>query len=173
MNALWAYAEMAPRGFEPPTNGHDRGDPIYSAVDALYARLACLATASNGEGNEDENENEKRSPKRNLNPAEAAGAFAACAKIKTRALVPDAPAATVRALCETARETAEKMSAKEAATARGLARGSTPPTTAARRRARAGVRRARRRHRSNGASHERPRRAIVLCRRVARGRAEG
>ena len=39
----------------------------------------------------------------------------ACAKIKTRALVPDAPAATVRALCETARETAEKMSAKEAA----------------------------------------------------------
>ena len=125
MNALWAYAEMAPRGFEPPTNGHDRGDPIHSAVDALYARLACLATASNGEGNEDENENEnekrspkrspKRNPKRNLNPAEAAGAFAACAKIKTRALVPDAPAATVRALCETACETAEKMSAKEAA----------------------------------------------------------
>ena len=119
MNALWAYAEMAPRGFEPPTNGIDRGDPIHSAVDALYARLTCLATAEiDGEGNEDENENGadlRRNHGRNLNPAEAAGAFAACAKIKTRALVPDAPAATVRALCETARETAEKMSAKEAA----------------------------------------------------------
>ena len=108
MNALWAYAEMAPRGFEPPTNGIDRGDPIHSAVDALYARLTCLATASNGA-------DPIRNPSRNLNPAEAAGAFAACAKIKTRALVPDAPAATVRALCETACETAEKMSAKEAA----------------------------------------------------------
>ena len=108
MNALWAYAEMAPRGFEPPTNGIDRGDPIHSAVDALYARLTCLATASNGA-------DPIRNPSRNLNPAEAAGAFAACAKIKTRALVPDAPAATVRALCETASETAEKMSAKEAA----------------------------------------------------------
>ena len=119
MNALWAYAEMAPRGFEPPTNGHDGGDPIHSAVDALYARLTCLATAEiDGEGNEDENENgadPRRNHGRNLNPAEAAGAFAACAKIKTRALVPDAPAATVRALCETACETAEKMSAKEAA----------------------------------------------------------
>lgn len=109
MNALWAYAEMAPRGFEPPTNGIDRGDPIHSAVDALYARLTCLATASN------DGADPKRNPSRNLNPAEAAGAFAACAKIKTRALVPDAPAATVRALCETASETAEKMSAKEAA----------------------------------------------------------
>ena len=119
MNALWAYAEMAPRGFEPPTNGIDRGDPIHSAVDALYARLTCLATAEiDGEGNEDENENgadPRRKHGRNLNPAEAAGAFAACAKIKTRALVPDAPAATVRALCETACETADKMSAKEAA----------------------------------------------------------
>ena len=119
MNALWAYAEMAPRGFEPPTNGIDRGDPIHSAVDALYARLTCLATAEiDGEGNEDENENgadSRRNRGRNLNPAEAAGAFAACAKIKTRALVPDAPAATVRALCETACETADKMSAKEAA----------------------------------------------------------
>lgn len=109
MNALWAYAEMAPRGFEPPTNGIDRGDPIHSAVDALYARLTCLATA------EVDGADPTRNPSRNLNPAEAAGAFVACAKIKTRALVPDAPAATVRALCETASETAEKMSAKEAA----------------------------------------------------------
>jgi len=100
MNALWAYAEMAPGGFEPATRGSPDGDAIRSAADAIYDRLYTLASSDDADA---------------MNPAEAAGSLAACAKIKTRGLVPDAPPETLRALCARANALAGAMSAKEAA----------------------------------------------------------
>ena len=99
MNALWAYAEMAPGGFEPATRGSPDGDAIRSAADAIYDRLFTLASSADADA---------------MNSAEAAGSLAACAKIKTRGLVPDAPPETLRALCARANALAGAMSAKEA-----------------------------------------------------------
>ena len=100
MNALWAYAEMAPGGFEPATRGSPDGDAIHAAADAIYDRLFTLASSDDADA---------------MNSAEAAGSLAACAKIKTRGLVPDAPPETLRALCARANALAGAMSAKEAA----------------------------------------------------------
>ena len=177
MNALWAYAEMAPRGFEPPTNGIDRGDPIHSAVDALYARLTCLATASNdGERRRRERAraSETEKPEAKPEPRRGGRGFRGVRQDQDpRARPRRAGRDGSRAVRNGLRNGREDVREGGGKLTRGLARGSTPPTTTlAWRRVRAGAAcaAARRRHRSNGASHERPRRGDrpVGVRRVAR-----